>query len=262
MKYIFDTEIATKVGMNAAVIYENLVYWVKKNEANEKHFHDGYYWTYSSIKGFITLFPFLTEKQIRTAIDKLEESGLIKSGNYNETTYDRTKWYALLPLNNHSPHRANGDDQKGQKHSPHRANGFAPQGKPIPYSKEDSKPIEKESGESSPATLFPEIEVIEKADKTKKTLFANSIYKCFDTFEAKFKNPEYESVDLFYYYTSVKNWSDKTDTKRTARGWIATAQDFMRGDIEKKKLKIKPEFQNSSQQQGSDSMMEYLNSMQ
>lgn len=261
MKYIFDTEIATKVGMNAAVIYENLVYWVTKNEANEKHFHNGYYWTYSSIKGFVTLFPFLSEKQIRTAIEKLEETGLIKSDNFNETSYDRTKWYAILPLKNHSPKKANGDEPKGQNHSPKKANGLAPQGKPIPYSKEDSNNIKEEPGGKAPDSLFPEIEV-EKVDKSKKTLFSNSVYKDYDTFSLKFTSPEYERVDLFHYYTSVKNWSDKSDTKRTARGWIATAQDFMRGDIEKQKLKLKPEFQNTNQSQTPESMMEYLNSMQ
>lgn len=120
---------------------------------------------------------------------------------------------------------------------------------------------EKEPGEKAPDSLFPEIEP-EKVDKSKKTLFSNSVYKDYDTFVLKFKSPEYENVDLFHYYTSVKNWSDKKDMKRTARGWIATAQDFMRGDIEKQKLKLKPEFQNTKQSQTYESMMEYLNSMQ
>lgn len=134
-------------------------------------------------------------------------------------------------------------------------------GKSNPILIEDNITIleEDKPGEKAPDSLFPEIEV-EQVDKSKKTLFRNSVYKDFDTFALKFKSPEYERVDLFHYYTSVKNWSDKSDKKRTARGWIATAQDFMRGDIEKQKLKLKPEFQ-KCHNNNPESMMEYLNSM-
>lgn len=121
----FNPEIAEKVGVNAAVIYQNILWWAQKNAANEKHFHDGRYWTYNSILAFESLFPYLTAKQIRSALSCLEDEGFIVSGNYNQSTYDRTKWY--------SPN--------GQLDLPCRANGFDPEGKPIPV----SKPVGKQS---------------------------------------------------------------------------------------------------------------------
>jgi hypothetical protein len=54
----FDPEIAKKVGVNAAVIYQNIVWWTQKNAANNKHHHDGRHWTYNSIKAFDVLFPY------------------------------------------------------------------------------------------------------------------------------------------------------------------------------------------------------------
>ena len=120
----FDPEIAKKVGVNAAVLYQNIVWWTQKNAANDKHYHDGRYWTYNSIKAFDALFPYLTPKQIRTALDKLEEAELILSGTFNKAGYDRTKWYCpseQIDL----PKKANGIDQKGE---------------PIPVSKPDIKP--------------------------------------------------------------------------------------------------------------------------
>ena len=33
MIYYFDSDIAAEVGVNAAVILQNIAYWVKKNEA-------------------------------------------------------------------------------------------------------------------------------------------------------------------------------------------------------------------------------------
>lgn len=122
--HVFDTEVATKVGLNAAVIYENIRFWCEKNAANGRHFHDGEWWTYNSSKAFLVLFPYLTEKQIRGAIDALISAGLVRTGNYNESAYDRTRWFCL----------------PGYFHLPCRANQSAPQGGPIPDTKPDTKP--------------------------------------------------------------------------------------------------------------------------
>lgn len=98
-RHSFDPLIATQVGLNAAVIYQNLLFWIEKNEANDHNLKDGRYWTYNSIAAFAKLFPYFTEKQIRTALDKLLNAGLILKGNYSKDRYDRTAWYALnLPI--------------------------------------------------------------------------------------------------------------------------------------------------------------------
>ena len=120
----FDPKIAEMVGIAPAVIYQNIVWWIAKNEANEQNFYDGHYWTYNSVKAFSTLFPYLTEKQVRSALDKLVECGLIATGNYNASAYDRTKWFRLST----------------QIHLPSRANQLDPQGEPIPDIKPDIKP--------------------------------------------------------------------------------------------------------------------------
>lgn len=120
----FDPKIAEMVGIAPAVIYQNIVWWIAKNEANEQNKYDGYYWTYNSVKAFSTLFPYLTEKQIRTSLDKLVEVGAIVVGNYNKSAYDRTKWFRL----------------GGQLDLPCGANGNASEGQPIPDVKPHIKP--------------------------------------------------------------------------------------------------------------------------
>lgn len=126
-RHSFDPSIAQQVGVNAAVIYQNIVWWAEKNAANDKHGHDGLWWTYNSIAAFAELFPYLTGKQIRVALDKLEAAYLIVSGNFNKSPYDRTKWYAPTCLICHS-------------HLPKKANQSAEKGEPIPDSKPDIKP--------------------------------------------------------------------------------------------------------------------------
>lgn len=92
----FDIEVAQDVGVNAAVIYNNIQFWCNKNAANNKHFHDGYFWTYNSIKAFTELFPYMTQRQIEYALKKLIEANYIIKGNYNASRYDKTLWYANI----------------------------------------------------------------------------------------------------------------------------------------------------------------------
>lgn len=120
----FEPEIASKVGVNAAVIYQNIMFWTRKNAANGKHIHDGKVWTYNSVKAINTLFEYLSPAQIRTAIGKLLDAGLIFEGNFNQIAYDRTKWYGVS-CEIHLSKIANGVEQNRQ---------------PIPDSKPDIKP--------------------------------------------------------------------------------------------------------------------------
>lgn len=95
MEHSFDVDIAIKLGIQPAIIFKNLYYWIKKNKANNKHFYDGNYWTYNSKKAFSELFPYMTERQIDYAIKKLIDAELVITGNYNKVAYDRTLWYAI-----------------------------------------------------------------------------------------------------------------------------------------------------------------------
>ena len=95
MKHIFDVDIAEKYGIHAAILLENLGYWIKQNEANETNFYDGYYWTFNSRRAYREIFPYMSERQIDTAFHKLIDDGLVITGNYNKLAYDRTLWYAL-----------------------------------------------------------------------------------------------------------------------------------------------------------------------
>lgn len=96
IKMNFDTDIAKEVGTDAAIIFSNIEFWVGTNKANKQNFFDGKYWMYNSTKAFSELFDYLSESQIKTCLSKLEKSNYIEYGNYNKSSYDRTKWYAIV----------------------------------------------------------------------------------------------------------------------------------------------------------------------
>ena len=80
---------------NIAIFFQNMVYWIRRNEATETNFIDGRYWTYNSIAAFEKQFPQLSYKTIRNMLDLLVKDGFLISGEYNTNRQDRTKWYAL-----------------------------------------------------------------------------------------------------------------------------------------------------------------------
>jgi len=95
MHHIFNTNIATKYGVNEAIFLNKIAFLVHQNKANDKHFYDGRYWTYNSHEAFATLFPYWTARSVRTVINNCLKKNLLMSGNYNPHPFDRTKWYTL-----------------------------------------------------------------------------------------------------------------------------------------------------------------------
>jgi len=98
MHHSFDIQIAQKFGVDIAIFLNHIAFWVDKNAANERHYHDGTYWSYNSQKALEHIFPYWSRQNLRTVIKNCMANGLLITGNYNETKYDRTTWYALTEL--------------------------------------------------------------------------------------------------------------------------------------------------------------------
>lgn len=136
-------------GIEEAVLIENLVHWIQKNKANNKHYHDGRYWTYNSAKAFAEQFPYMNESKIKRVIGKLIEIGVVMKGNYNENQYDRTCWYTFTD-------KGLAIVQNCYFHSSKMTNGKVQNGLTIPDNKPYNKPYISftPSDEGSDAGLF------------------------------------------------------------------------------------------------------------
>ena len=125
MKHIFDIEIAEQYGINAAILLENIGFWTAQSEANEINFHDGSYWTFNSCRALQELFPYMSKRQIHSALEKLINDGLIVTGNFNKVAYDRTLWYTLTQKGKSILHF-------GTMDFPKKENRFSAEVTPIP----------------------------------------------------------------------------------------------------------------------------------
>ena len=111
--------------------------------------------------------------------------------------------------------------------------------------------------------LFTENEKSGSAQKLRgttephKCLFANSRFSNFEDFEKCFDKPEFEQIDILYYYHSVADWS--ASKGRMQKDWIAQTRNFIRGDKEKGKLHLKPQYQQGKKGVDINGAMEFLN---
>lgn len=97
MEHHFNTKIAEMFGIEEAILIHHFFFWIAKNAANDKHFHDGLYWTYNSKKAYATFFSYMNETKVARVIKHLETEGIVVKGNYNDDKWDRTNWYAITP---------------------------------------------------------------------------------------------------------------------------------------------------------------------
>lgn len=248
--YQFDSDIAQIYGVDDAIMIWNFTHWIEHNAANGMHFHDGRYWTYNTVDSLTKIFPFWSKGQIRRILNSLEKQNVIITGNFNTFAYVRTMWYAFT-------------DSFQQMHLSKSTNGNVENEKSNSISNNSKNNTEQIINTyTADGGLFqqePEKKVAKRPKRTSertKCLFENSKFFEYEKFKAQFDAKEFENVDILYYYHAVADWSSQYGRKM--KDWIATTRNFIRGDIERKKLHIIGSKQNESLEPDA---IEYLEQM-
>ncbi|MEG3293196.1 DUF6017 domain-containing protein [Streptococcus suis] len=88
--------LAREIGLNEAIVLQQINFWLEINKQNGKNYHDGKYWTYNSIRAWHESdFSYLSYETVKRTFSKLEKAGYLFTGNYNKDPRDKTKWYSL-----------------------------------------------------------------------------------------------------------------------------------------------------------------------
>ena len=223
MHHSFNVFLAQKYSVDEAIFLEHIYYWYLHNKSNNKNFFDNRFWTYNSISAFAEQFIYLSEKQIRNILLKLETKGLIITGNYNKISYDRTKWYSIteIGLNILEDLGIHKEYEKKSKaiskkeisilpneniHFTEQANGITGKGEPIPLLNSDLKQIEniKEIKNSYKNDIFDEknnqLMIIDNSIISKQNDFVNQYPEVIDLLDVSltqvFKENKY-TIDEF-----------------------------------------------------------------
>ena len=88
---------AGTLGLNEAIIINQISYWNEINKKTGNNFKDGYYWTYNTYdKWAKSDFPYWSADTIRKSINDLEKMAvIISTDKYNTYKIDNTKWYRI-----------------------------------------------------------------------------------------------------------------------------------------------------------------------
>lgn len=87
--------LATLIGLNEAIMLQQIKYWIVKNKKEDRNFVDGKYWTYNSTREWQEQFPFWCERTIKTIMKNLLDMKLIISENHHQDPFKKSKWYTL-----------------------------------------------------------------------------------------------------------------------------------------------------------------------
>ena len=93
---IVERSLARIIGVNEAIVIQQIHYWLVKNKENNINFKEGRYWTFNSMqKWHDEVFDFWSESTLRRIFTSLEKKGILIVGNFNKMGFDRTKWYSI-----------------------------------------------------------------------------------------------------------------------------------------------------------------------
>ena len=91
----FDVGVARKLGTNAAIVLNHIMYWLRINKIKNENQKDGRTWMFETTKDMADFLGYMSEKQVRLAIDILVKNNLLVKGHFHKNHFNRTNWYAL-----------------------------------------------------------------------------------------------------------------------------------------------------------------------
>jgi len=191
----FEVNHAKEYGLAEAVLIKNFKFWIEHNIDQKYNFKDGRTWTYISLKELAKNFEYLSEKQVRTAIDHLVADGVLMKGNYNKLAIDKTLWYAFV------------DEKKfikpydvTENPSAHLGNRAAPEVKAIP----DTLNIYSNTDINNIYTA--------KKEKKEKKVFVPPTEEEVKAFFKENKYTEEVAIKAFHHYAG-NDWCDTYGNK-------------------------------------------------
>lgn len=278
MKYtiLINQYAAVRSGLDLDLIDLAIFDFIKdfsnSNKCVKVHTPEGvFFWiSHKLVMESMPLLNIRTNQGLIKRIDNLINAGVLKKHPncelYNKTLYCFGENYDLLTFREKANDISIAVDTTKQKLMPPINESLG-----LPLNKNLGYNINNTDNTNNDNNNMPQIDFATEPHEAceRKTLFRNSdVYKMikfdgngvgdYTEFERKFATPEFEKVDLVYYFHAVADWSDQKNMKRTKNGWLATIRNFIRGDMEKNKLHLKSGFQAGKQQLNIADAMEFL----
>jgi len=90
---VINADLATHVGLNEAIILQQLNYWIDATDSGVDH--DGMRWIYNTQDRWREQFPFWSLDTVKRGFASLKKQGLIHIQQLAKQKHDRTNYYAI-----------------------------------------------------------------------------------------------------------------------------------------------------------------------
>lgn len=111
---VINAELADRIGLNEAIVLQQLNYWIQDSTAGEVH--DGRKWVYNTFEEWQRdNFPFWSVDTIKRTLTKLKRLGLVEVKQLRKSKHDHTNFYTIeyrhaLLSDQGNLHQSNGAD--------------------------------------------------------------------------------------------------------------------------------------------------------
>lgn len=90
---VINPELAVRVGLNEAIVLQQLAYWLEETEAGIEH--EGRRWVYNTQEQWRQQFSFWSVDTVKRAFTSLQKQGLVLVKQLAKSKHDRTNYYAI-----------------------------------------------------------------------------------------------------------------------------------------------------------------------
>jgi len=93
----FDQGIAQELGIEAAVVFNHIVYWLRMNASKPNaQMVDGKFWMYETQSNMSDFFGCMDVQSVKKSIKKLLDAGLIIKEKFSKNPFDQTSSYTVF----------------------------------------------------------------------------------------------------------------------------------------------------------------------
>lgn len=138
---VIDPDLAKSIGLNEAIILQQLHYWTEINKRGNRNYKEGYTWVYNTLEEWQQQFPFWSTDTIKRTMTKLKTIGLIVTATLNKAKMDRTTWYRIDYEKLETLHKPSISHDEGKMHSSKNAKYTQAIGQNAPSNTRDYKEI-------------------------------------------------------------------------------------------------------------------------
>lgn len=140
----FNVELATMLGLTEAIVLQHFHFWHQRAQHLPDMHREGRVWFFRSVAEMREVFPYLSDANVRTAIQHLIDRGLVTKGNYSSESMNKATWYSLNDSAIQFFHFSNPANPFTESTNPfaESTNAFAESGKSIDnrkYNRKDSR---------------------------------------------------------------------------------------------------------------------------